>query len=127
MSRSNDPRVLADAYLKKVENVHKGIPSLGYSKEFNQNNPKASQYEKDLVNEIDNYYSNANLDDPNYDDTWVYSDQDEDWYDRFANKIGEKRVYDLHDKYLTDHGVDLNQIKRTMAPHEIKALFKKEW
>ncbi len=82
-------------------------------------------YEKELLDEISNWYESADPNDPEYDDTWVYKDQDEDWYDRYAHKIGEDKVYKIHDDYLTSRGVDLNKITKYMPAHKIKAMFTK--
>lgn len=82
-------------------------------------------YEEELLNEIKNWYETADLKNPDYDDTWVYKDQDEDWYDRYAHKIGEDKVYKIHDDYLASHGVDLKKNLRYMPAHKIRAMFTK--
>lgn len=84
-------------------------------------------YKQKLLDEINAWYEGADLNNPDYDDTINYADQNEMWLDYYGDMMGMGRdaVYDAHDKYLTDRGVDLNQVKWHMPAHKIKAMFTK--
>lgn len=76
-----------------------------------------------LLKDIDDWYKNADLNNPDYDDTLVFADFDEILKDEYGDEFD---TYDIHDQYLTEHGIeDLNSIRWDMPAHKIKKLFKK--